>query len=76
MEKWFEKQSRLVQIILLAIPGVNWFVEATVRWSHALRKDDTIKYVIAVIVTLPLGLIVGWLDMLWCLLFNRLILCD
>lgn len=27
MEKWFEKQSRLVQILLLLIPFVNWIVE-------------------------------------------------
>ena len=40
MEKWFEKQSRLVQIILLLIPGVNWVVEVLVRWSHALRKGS------------------------------------
>ena len=76
MEKWFEKQSRLVQILLLFIPVVNWLVEVLVRWSHALRKGTLFKYVIAILVTLPLGLIVGWLDMLWCLLFKHLILCD
>ena len=27
MEKWFERQSRLVQLILLLIPGVNWIVD-------------------------------------------------
>ena len=32
MEKWFEKQSRLVQLSLLLIPGVNWVVEVLVRW--------------------------------------------
>lgn len=76
MEKWFEKQSKLVQILLLLIPGVNWVVEVLVRWDHALRKKDTIKYVIAILVTLPTGIIVGWLDMLWCLLFGHLVLCD
>ena len=35
MEKWFEKQSRLVQIILLLIPVVNWVVEILVRWEHS-----------------------------------------
>lgn len=74
MEKWFEKQSRLVQIILLIIPGVNWIIEVCVRWSHALRKGSLLKYVIAIGVTF-LGLAVGWLDALWCLLFKHLILC-
>ena len=75
MEKWFEKQSRLVQIILLLIPGVNWVVEVLVRWSHALRKGSLFKYIIAIVVTV-FGAFVGWLDFVWCLLFKHLIFCD
>ncbi|HRF70354.1 MAG: hypothetical protein K2P14_00345 [Anaeroplasmataceae bacterium] len=75
MEKWFEKQSRLVQILLLFIPVVNWVVEVLVRWSHALRKGSLLKYIIAILVTV-FGIFIGWLDMIWCLLFKHLILCD
>ncbi len=75
MEKWFEKQSRLVQILLLLIPFVNWVVEVLVRWSHALNKGSLIKYLIAIVVTF-FGLFIGWLDLLWCLLFKHLIFCD
>lgn len=75
MEKWFEKQSRLVQIILLLIPGVNWVVEVLVRWSHALRKGSLFKYILAIIVTIG-GLAVGWIDVVWCLLFKHMIFCD
>ena len=75
MEKWFEKQSRLVQILLLLIPFVNWIIEVGVRWSHALRKGSLIKYLIAIIVTFG-GVFIGWLDMVWCLLFKHLIFCD
>ena len=75
MEKWFKKQSRLVQIILLLIPGVNWVVEVLVRWSHALRKGSLLKYLIAIVVTV-FGAFVGWLDLVWCLLFKHLIFCD
>ena len=76
MEKWFEKQDRIVQVILLLIPGVNGVVEVLVRWDHALRKKDTLKYIIAVLVTIPSGIIIGWLDALWCFLFKHLLLCD
>lgn len=76
MEKWFERLPRLVQIILLLIPGVNWVVEVLVRWSHALRKKSLLKYVIAILVTIPTGIVVGWLDCLWCLLFKHLFLCN
>ena len=75
MEKWFEKQSRLVQVILLLIPGVNWVIEVLVRWSHALRKGSLFKYLIAIVVTV-FGAFVGWLDLVWCLLFKHLIFCD
>lgn len=75
MEKWFEKQSKLVQIVLLLIPFVNWIVEVGVRWSHALKKGSLLKYIIAIVVTFG-GLFIGWLDMVWCLLFGHLILCD
>ena len=75
MEKWFKKQSRLVQIVLLLIPGVNWVVEILVRWSHALRKGSLFKYLIAIVVTV-FGAFVGWLDLVWCLLFKHLIFCD
>ena len=74
MEKWFEKQSRIVQILLLVIPGVNWVVEILVRWSHALRKWRLFKYLIAILVTFA-GLVFGWVDLVWCLLFKRLIFC-
>lgn len=75
MEKAFEKLPRLVQIILLLIPGVNWVVEILVRWDHALRKKGLFKYLIAILVTFT-GFAFGWLDLVWCLLFKHLIFCD
>jgi hypothetical protein len=76
MEKWFEKQSKLVQVLLLLIPGVNWVVEVLVRWDHALAKKSLIKYLIAIVVTIPSGIVIGWLDALWCVLFGHMVLCD
>ena len=63
---WFNKLPRLVQIILLLIPGVNWVVEIIVRWSTWLKKGGVLRLVICIIVTIPSGIIVGWLDMIWC----------
>lgn len=75
MEKWFEKQSKLVQVLLLIIPGVNWVVEVLVRWDHALKTKSLLKLIIAILVTF-VGLAFGWLDLIWILLFGHLILCD
>ena len=75
-ESMFENLPKLIQIILLLIPGVNWVTEVLVRWSHALRTESLIKYVIAIVVTIPSGIVIGWLDAIWCLLFGHMLLCD
>ena len=72
MARWFNKQSRLVQIILLLIPVVNWIVEVCVRWSAFLKNKSIITLITAIVVTF-LGVFVGWLDAIWCLLFKHMI---
>ena len=72
LDKWFNKQSRLVQILLLLIPGVSWVVELLVRWSVALRKTDLFHVLIAVLYTVG-GLFLGLLDFVWVLLFKHLL---
>ncbi len=77
MERWFEKQPRLIQIILLLIPGLNWVIEVLVRWDHALKKKkkSLFKIAIALIFTFG-GMVLGYLDLIWCLLFKHLIFCN
>lgn len=70
---WFNKQSRLVQIILLLIPGVNWITEILVRWSTYLKKGGTVRLIVSIIVTI-FGVVFGWIDLVWLLLFNKLLL--
>ncbi len=70
---WFNKQSRLIQIILLLIPGISWIVEIFVRLTAVLEKPTTEN-----ILGLIFGVIIpvfGWLDLIWVLLFNHLLLC-
>ena len=71
-DKWFNKQSRLVQLILLLIPVVSWVVELLVRWSVALKKNDLFHILIAVIFTV-FGAFLGILDFVWVLLFKHLV---
>ena len=72
-DKWFNKQSKLVQLLLLLIPGVNWITELLVRWSVALRTKGVLHIVVALLVTVG-GLAFGWLDLIWILVFGHLIL--
>ena len=71
---WFNKQSRLVQILLLLIPGVNWVTEIVVRWSTWLKKGGFLRLVICILVTIPSGVAFGWLDLVWILLFKKFFL--
>lgn len=75
-DKWFNKQSRLIQLILLLIPGVNWVVELLVRLSVALRKQDLISVLLFIICIPGVGVILGWIDLIWTLLFNHLFLAE
>ncbi len=72
MKKWFNSLPRLVQMLLLLIPFVNWIVELLVRWSDVLDDHKLSSLVLALIVTI-FGMVFGWLDFFWCLFFNHLI---
>lgn len=71
--KWFNKQSRLIQILLLLIPGVNWVTEVVVRVTSLIEKPtqhNILGAIFAIIIP-----VFGWVDLVWVLLFNRLCLC-
>ena len=70
---WFNKQSRLVQLILLLIPGVNWITEILVRWTTFAKKGGIIRFIICILVTFA-GFAFGWLDLVWVLLFKKFFL--
>lgn len=70
---WFNKQSRLVQVLLLLIPVINWITEIVVRWSTCLKKFSLVRFLICILVTF-FGLFVGWIDLIWVLLFKKLCL--
>lgn len=72
-QKWFNSQGRLIQLILLLIPFVNWIVEVLVRWDAFLESKDPIRLIVAILVTF-FGLVFGWVDLVWVLLFGHLIL--
>jgi hypothetical protein len=74
-DKWFNSQSRLLQVILLIIPVVGWIVEALVRLSVALRTKSVVHIVVFLIF-----LFIGWswilcvIDLVYLILKGNLIL--
>ena len=61
-------------IILLLIPFVNWIVELVVRWYTLLKKGGLVRLVVCILVTIPAGIVFGWLDLIWILLYDKLFL--
>lgn len=70
----FKSLPRLVQIVLLLIPGVNWFTEILVRGSAALHGKAMLQIVVLIFAILPTGVLLGWIDLFSCLLQKKLIL--
>ena len=74
-DKWFNSQSRLIQVILLLIPIVGWIVECLVRLSVMLRTQSILH-----IIGFLLFLLVGWgwflciIDLVYLLVTGHLIL--
>lgn len=68
----FNKLPRLVQLLLLLIPGVNWITEIVVRWSAFLTTKSLLTLIFAIVVTV-VGIVFGWIDLIWVLLFKHLI---
>ncbi len=75
--KWFNKQSRLVQILLLLVPFVNWVTEIVVRVTAVLEKPKTTNIVGLILAIIPVtGTILGWVDLVCVLVANHLLWAD
>lgn len=73
--RWFNKQSRLVQIILLLIPFVSTITEIIVRVTAVIEKP-TLKNIIGLIFGVFILVLSGWIDLICILLFNHLLFAD
>ena len=72
--KWFNSLPRLVQFILLLIPGVNWIVEIVVRLTALISKPDGKHILCFILYLLPVGVVLAYVDFVWVLLYKHLIL--
>ena len=69
----FNKLPRILQILLLLIPGVNWIVEIVVRWSTFFKMGGILRLIISILVTVG-GLAFGWIDLIFVLFTKHLCL--
>ncbi|MBQ8142888.1 MAG: hypothetical protein IJ194_07015 [Bacilli bacterium] len=71
--KTFNSLPRLVQFLLLLIPGVNWITEIIVRITAVIEKPS-LGNILGLIIAIIVGFAFGWVDLVWVLLFKHLIL--
>lgn len=74
-DKWFESQDKLIKILLLVIPFVNWVVEILVRVSAVLRKNTTLNLV-GLIVFIFGGWVLGFVDLIFVILQGKMLLVE
>ena len=76
-DKWFNKQSTLVKVLLLIIPFVGWIVELLVRLSVMLRTKKPVHIVVFVLfVVVGWGWFLGALDFIYCMVKGHLFLAE
>ena len=76
-DKWFSKQSRLVQFILLILPVVGWIIEILTRLSVMLRTKK-VEHIILFIIFLIAGWawILGVIDLICVLVTGKQFMID
>ena len=73
--KTFNSLPRLVQFILLLIPGVNWVIELVVRISAVIESPKGTHNILGLILAIiPItGTILGWVDLFLVLMYKHLL---
>lgn len=72
MVEKFNKLGKLVRVILLLIPFVNWVTELVLRFSNYVDKKQNVQLVIAIL-AIPFGVIIGLLDCICVLVADKLL---
>ena len=73
--KFLNSLPRIVQFILLLIPGVNWVVELIVRITAVVEKPKGTHNILGLVLSIiPFtGTILGYVDLVWVLLYKHLL---
>ncbi len=71
----FNNQSKLVKVLLLIIPFVNWVAEIVLRCDSFFKNRKT-GNILVLIVMLVFGIVVAYIDAISIALTNKMILAD
>lgn len=73
-DKWFNKQSTLLKVLLLIIPFVGWICEGLVRLSIMLRTKSLLHILVfALFIFLGWSWIICVIDLVYLVLTGHLL---
>lgn len=73
--KSFRDLPKLVRILLLLIPILNWITEVVIRWNHAKREGTNFYLALAIIYTF-FGQILGFVDLIYNIVYDKLLFME
>ena len=76
MLKKFMELDKIVRLIILFVPFVNWVCEMIIRWTLFAEKKDLGSLIMAIVVTVFFGNIVGIVDAIFTIISDKLVLTD
>ncbi len=71
---WFNRQSRFLQLFMLVVPILNWVTEIIIRWANYDKKRGALRLFIGILVSLPFGILFGWVDFFFVLFTKKVCL--
>lgn len=74
--KKFMGIAKVWRIILLFVPFANWIVEIALRWTLFAEKKDIGSLIMAIVVTVGFGNLVGIVDGVFMIIKDSLVLTD
>ena len=75
MTEWFKKQSKVLQIILMIIPMVNWIIDLVIRIEALIKKQST-NNIIGLILIVVVGYIFAFIDLIMVIIGKDFLLLE
>ena len=75
MTAWFNKQSKVLRIILMIIPFVNWIIDLVIRIEALIKKQSTTN-IIGLILVVVVGYIFAFIDLIMVIINKDFLLME
>ena len=75
MTEWFKKQSKVVRIILMIIPMVNWVIDIVIRIEALIKKQST-NNILGLVLYVFFGYVLAFVDLIMVIIDKDFLLVE